>query len=98
VQPARKSRWVAALLAGLIPGLGHIYLGQYPKGMLYMAGAGGLTFFGLDLDLTVIGAAMGVPMELGALALWAHGVLDAYRTAQRMEAEAYKVGLPGLSR
>jgi TM2 domain-containing membrane protein YozV len=82
-----KSRWAAALLAGLIPGLGHIYLGNYPKGLLYLAGAGGLTFLGLDLDLTVIGAAVGVPMELGALGLWAHGILDAYRTAQRMESE-----------
>jgi TM2 domain-containing membrane protein YozV len=94
VRQPRKSRWVAALLAGLIPGLGHIYLGQYPKGLLYMAGAGGLTFIGFDLDLTMIGAAVGVPMELGALGLWAHGVLDAYRTAQRMEAEldqAYQV-------
>jgi TM2 domain-containing membrane protein YozV len=83
----RKSRWVAAGLAALIPGLGHIYLGQYPKGLLYLVGAGGLTFLGFDLDLTVIGAAVGVPMELGALGLWLHGVTDAYRTAQRLENE-----------
>jgi TM2 domain-containing membrane protein YozV len=81
---------VAALLASLIPGLGHIYLGQYPKGLLYMAGAGGLTFLGFDLDLTMIGATVGVPMELGALGLWVHGVMDAYRTARRMEAEPYE--------
>jgi TM2 domain-containing membrane protein YozV len=85
----RKSRWVAAGLAALIPGLGHIYLGQYPKGLLYLAGAGGLTFLGFDLDLTVIGAAVGVPMELGALGLWLHGVVDAYKTAQRQEADLY---------
>jgi TM2 domain-containing membrane protein YozV len=83
----RKSRWAAAGLAALIPGLGHIYLGQYPKGLLYLAGAGGLTFLGLDLDLTVVGAAVGVPMELGAIGLWLHGVMDAYRTAQRLEAD-----------
>src|SRR6202051_4974846 len=85
----RKSRWVAAGLAALIPGLGHIYLGNYPKGLLYLAGASGLTFLGLDLDLTVIGAAVGVPMELGALGLWAHGVWDAYNTARRMEVEGF---------
>ena len=85
LQRPRKSRWLAAGLAALIPGMGHIYLGQYPKGLLYLAGAGGLTFLGLDLDLTVIGAAVGVPMELGALGLWAHGVWDAYQTARRME-------------
>jgi hypothetical protein len=90
----RKSRWVAAGLAALIPGLGHIYLGQYPKGLLYLAGAGGLTFLGFDLDLTVIGAAVGVPMELGALGLWLHGVMDAYRTAQRLEDELLEVSHP----
>jgi TM2 domain-containing membrane protein YozV len=83
----RKSRWVAAGLAALIPGLGHIYLGHYPKGLLYLAGASGLTFLGLDLDLTMIGAAVGVPMELGAIGLWLHGVMDAYKTAQRLESE-----------
>jgi TM2 domain-containing membrane protein YozV len=81
----RKSRWAAAALAALVPGLGHIYLGHYPKGLLYLAGAGGLTFLGLDLDLTVIGAAVGVPMELGAIGLWVHGVMDAYRTGKAME-------------
>lgn len=85
----RKSRWAATALAALVPGLGHIYLGQYPKGLLYLAGAGGLTFLGLDLDLTVIGAAVGVPMELGAIGLWLHGVMDAYRTAKRMESDSY---------
>jgi TM2 domain-containing membrane protein YozV len=87
VPRARKNRWLAAALAALVPGLGHIYLGQYPKGLVYMAGAGGLTFLGFDLDLTVIGAALGVPMELGALGLWAHGVWSAYQTGRQMELE-----------
>ena len=82
---SRKSKWAAAVLAALVPGLGHIYLGQYAKGALYLAGAGGLTFLGLDLDLTVIGAALGVPMEMGALGLWAHGIWSAYHTAKLME-------------
>jgi TM2 domain-containing membrane protein YozV len=90
----RKSRWVAAGLAALIPGLGHIYLGQYPKGLLYLAGASGLTFVGFDLDLTVIGAAVGVPMELGAIGLWLHGVVDAYRTGQRMESDLLEARQP----
>jgi len=78
----RKNPWTAALLAALIPGLGHIYLGDYKRGLAYLVGTGGLEFFGLDLDLTAIGAVLGVPMELGGVALWAHGVWDAYRRAK----------------
>jgi hypothetical protein len=58
------------------------------KGIAYLAGIAGLQFFGFDLDLTVIGAAVGVPMELGGGGLWLFSIVDAYRTAKRMEAEA----------
>ncbi|TME57645.1 MAG: hypothetical protein E6I58_04910 [Chloroflexi bacterium] len=50
-----------------------------------LVGVGGLQFFGADLDLTVIGAAIGVPMELGGGGLWLFSIVDAYRTAKRME-------------
>ena len=78
----RKSPWVAAGLS-IIPGLGHIYLGHYKKGAFYMVAAGGLQFLGFDLDLTAIGAALGIPMELGGLGLWAHSAWDAYHMARR---------------
>jgi hypothetical protein len=45
-----------------------------------------LQFFGFDLDLSVIGAAIGVPMELGGAGLWLFSIVDAYRTAKQMEA------------
>jgi hypothetical protein len=64
--------------------MGHVYLGQYKKGLAYLVGTGALEFLGLDLDLTAIGAAIGVPMELGGLGLWVHGVWDAYRIARQM--------------
>ena len=82
----RKSPFVATALA-IVPGLGHFYLGQNVKGIAYMAGVFGLQFFGFDLDLTVIGAAIGVPMELGGGGLWLFSIVDAYRTAKRMESE-----------
>lgn len=78
----RKSPWLAAGLS-VIPGLGHIYLGHYRKGLFYLFAASGLEFFGFDLDLTAIGAAIGIPMELGGLGLWAHGAWDAYHLARR---------------
>ena len=84
---ARKDPRVAALLA-VIPGMGHFYLGHNMKGVAYLVGVVGLQFFGLDLDLSVIGLAVGVPLELGGGTLWAYSIIDAYRTAKQMESPA----------
>lgn len=84
-QRSHKSPALAAALA-IVPGLGHFYLGHNVKGVAYLVGIGGLQFFGADLDLTVIGAAVGVPMELGGGGLWLFSIVDAYRTAKKMEA------------
>ncbi len=81
---ARKDPRVAAMLA-VIPGMGHFYLGHNMKGIAYLVGVVGLQFFGLDLDLSVIGLAVGVPLELGGGTLWAYSIVDAYRTAKQME-------------
>ena len=80
---SRKNPLTAGFLA-LVPGLGHFYLGQNVKGFAYLIGVGGLQFFGFDLDLSVIGAAIGVPMELGGAGLWIFSIVDAYHTAKRM--------------
>src|SRR6266550_1701173 len=87
VTRARKSPLMAAALA-VVPGLGHFYLGENKKGIAYLIGVGGLEFFGLDLDLSIIGAVIGVPLEVGGGSLWVFSIVDAYRTARRMEAEA----------
>lgn len=83
----RKNPLLAAALA-VVPGLGHFYLGHNMKGLGYLVGVGGLQFFGFDLDLSVIGAAIGVPMELGGGTLWVFSIVDAYRTARHMNAAA----------
>src|SRR5258708_40116039 len=80
---ARKNPALAAALA-MVPALGHFYLGHNVKGLAYLVGIGGLQFFGFDLDLPVIGAAVGVPMELGGGTLWIFSIVDAYRTAKSM--------------
>jgi hypothetical protein len=87
VRPRRKSPLLAAALA-VVPGLGHLYLGHWPKFLLYLAGLGGLEFIGADMDLTGLGAVIGVPTELGGLALWAFSILDAFQTARHMNREA----------
>ena len=87
VARTRKSPLVAAALA-VVPGLGHFYLGENKKGIGYLVGVGALEFFGFDLDLSIIGALIGVPLEIGGGSLWVFSIVDAYRTARRMEAEA----------
>jgi hypothetical protein len=77
----RKSPLLAAALA-VVPGLGHLYVGHWPKALGYLAGLGGAEFVGADLDLTGIGALVGVPTELGGFALWAFSIVDAYRAAR----------------
>ncbi len=76
----RRSRLLAAALS-VVPGLGHIYLGHKTKGLMTLVGFAGLQLFGADLDLTVVGAAVGVPMEMGGFGLWAWSIMDAYRLA-----------------
>jgi TM2 domain-containing membrane protein YozV len=83
----RKNAFLAAVLA-IVPGLGHFYLGENKKGIAYLVGVGGLEFFGIDLDLSFIGALIGVPMDIGGGTLWIFSIVDAYRTARRMEAAA----------
>jgi TM2 domain-containing membrane protein YozV len=83
---SRKNALVAAALA-VVPGLGHFYLGENKKGVAYLVGIGGLEFFGLDLDLSIIGALIGVPLEVGGGSLWVFSIVDAYRSGRRIEAE-----------
>jgi hypothetical protein len=84
---SHKSPGLAAALA-VLPGVGHFYLGDNTKGIAFLVGIVGLQFFGLDFDLTMIGAAIGVPLELGGAGLWLFSIVDAYRTARRMEGPA----------
>src|SRR5690242_8052520 len=79
--PARNP-YIAAALSAFVPGLGQIYAGHHLRGLGYLVGTLGLEFFGFDLDLTAVGAMIGIPMELGGAGLWLHGIFDAYRLAK----------------
>jgi hypothetical protein len=82
----RKNPLTAAALA-IIPGCGHFYLGHNLKGVAFLVGIGGFQLFDTGLDLTGIGAVVGVPLELGPGALWIFSIVDAYRTAKHMESQ-----------
>lgn len=77
--------WAAAALS-IIPGLGHVYAGHPLRGLVFFAGVVGPEVLGTELDLTVIGDAIGIPLNLGGIGLWAFCVLDAYRVARHRSA------------
>src|SRR2546427_10241575 len=60
----RKSPAVAAALA-IVPGLGHFYLGHNVKGLAYLVGIGGASFFRFDLRLAGVGAPGRGALEAG---------------------------------
>jgi hypothetical protein len=76
VSPGRAAR------LSIVPGLGHWYAGAPVKGLAFFAAIVGPLVIGTELDLTVVGAALGIPLDLGGLGLWAFCAYDAYRTAR----------------
>jgi hypothetical protein len=76
VNPGRAAR------LSLVPGLGHWYAGSPAKGLAFFAAIVGPLVIGTELDMTVVGAALGIPLDLGGLGLWAFCAYDAYRTAK----------------
>ncbi|OLE22722.1 MAG: hypothetical protein AUG49_18110 [Catenulispora sp. 13_1_20CM_3_70_7] len=76
LNPARAAR------LSIVPGLGHWYAGAPVKGLAFFAAIVGPLVVGTELDLTVVGAAVGIPLDLGGLGLWAFCAYDAYRTAR----------------
>ena len=83
----RRPNPVAAAALAVIPGLGHLYAGAPWRGLMFFAGVIGPLVLGTDLDLTGIGAIVGVPLDAGGLGLWAINVIDAYRTARHRAAD-----------
>lgn len=76
ISPGRAAR------LSIVPGLGHWYAGAPLKGVVFFAAILGPLVIGTELDLTVVGAALGIPLDLGGLGLWGFCAYDAYRTAR----------------
>ena len=83
---SRKNPALAAALA-IVPGMGHVYLGHNLKGLFFLVACGGMEFVGLDLDLSIIGGLVGVPLGAGGLGLYVFQIMDAYREAKKIETE-----------
>jgi hypothetical protein len=82
VAPSRPLSAGRAARLSIIPGLGHWYAGAPLKGLAFFAAIVGPLVLGTELDMTVIGASLGIPLDLGGVGLWAFCAYDAYRTAR----------------
>jgi TM2 domain-containing membrane protein YozV len=71
----------------IVPGMGHVYLGQNLKGLFFLLACGGMEFAGIDLDLSIIGGLVGVPLGAGGIGLYGFQIFDAYREAKKIESE-----------
>lgn len=76
VSPGRAAR------LSIVPGLGHWYAGAPVKGLAFFAAIVAPIVVGTEMDLSVILAPIGIPLDLGGLGLWAFCAYDAYRTAR----------------
>jgi hypothetical protein len=95
---APKRPWLAALLAVIYPGLGHLYLREWIRGILWFGLIVSATSLLLPADAVpsaltleaVIEATSSIPLRvsLAIVALTVLSVFDAYWLAQRAETEA----------
>ncbi len=96
---AQKNAGLAAVLSAVLPGLGQIYNGQILKGMVLLIVSAPAAWFGfIFMFFGSLAAAGGKPNDptgavmfligLGALVaapiLWLYSVVNAYRTAERI--------------
>ena len=63
------------------------------KGVVFFAAIVGPLVLGTELDLTMIGAPLGIPLDLGGFGLWAFCAYDAYRTARMRRTKSSRASL-----
>lgn len=81
--------WIAAILSLLMPGLGQVYSGMLPRGLIWMLLCGISSVAGL-LILSHPAAyswTLGCAAGLAQVAIWIAGAIDSYRCALRCKAD-----------
>lgn len=81
--PARGRSTIRAAALGMVPGLGHLYAGHRVKAVAIFCGFVAALVVGTDLDVTMVGAVAGVPIDAGGLGLWLFSMWDAYWTVRQ---------------
>jgi len=94
-----KSAGIAAILAVLIPGLGHIYLGKITEGIVYLVlgviilGMGGAVAVFLGVATGGVGYLIGLGIiAVLYLAFWAWQIYDAYNKSNQYNASIQQTG------
>lgn len=85
----QRSSWIAAVLSLIMPGLGQIYSGLLPRGLVWMFLCGIFSIGGL-LTLshpTSFSWSLGCVAELASVTVWIAGAIDSYRSALRCKAD-----------
>lgn len=89
IEPGRKGSQEKTIDPGkaarlsIVPGLGHWYARAPIRGLAFFVAIVGPLVVGTELDLSVVGAVAGIPLDIGGLGLWAYCAFDAYRTAKK---------------
>ena len=81
--------WIAAILSFIMPGLGQVYSGTLPRGLIWMLLCGISSVAGLLLlsHPTAYSWTLGCAAGLAQVAIWIAGAIDSYRCALRCKAD-----------
>lgn len=94
-----KSAGIAAILAFLIPGLGHIYLGKITEGIVYLIlgvaiwSVGGIVVIIVGIATWGLGILVGIAvLTIIYLVFWIWQIYDAYNKANQFNAALQQTG------
>ena len=81
--------WIAALLSSIMPGLGQVYSGLLPRGLIWMLLCGISSVAGLLIlsHPTAYSWTLGCAAGLAQVTIWIAGAIDSYRCALRCKAD-----------
>src|SRR4029077_20928577 len=81
--------WIAAILSFIMPGLGQVYNGLLPRGLIWMLLCGISSVAGLLIlsHPTAYSWTLGCAAGLAQIAIWIAGAIDSYRCALLCKAD-----------
>jgi len=92
-----KNPGIAALLAFIVPGIGHIYVGRIASGLVILAAYYilmilAMVSFSLGIFTLGAGFVLSIPLGIGILAVWAWQLFNAYKLAKQFNVHVQQYG------